>query len=154
MLPEVRDCSAPFGTTPAALFGAPLPITGIAGDQQAATVGQACFAPGMLKSTYGTGCFALLNTGATPVASRHRLLTTVAYRLAGETTYALEGSIFVAGAAVQWLRDGLKLISHAGRDRAARAPGSPIPAASIWCRRSSASARRTGIPTRAPRSSA
>jgi glycerol kinase len=114
VLPEVRDCSAAFGATSAALFGAPVPITGIAGDQQAATVGQACFAPGMLKSTYGTGCFALLNTGATPVASRHRLLTTIAYRLAGKTTYALEGSIFVAGAALQWLRDGLKLISHAG----------------------------------------
>ena len=114
ILPEVGDCSAPFGATPAGLFGAPVPITGMAGDQQAATVGQACFEPGMLKSTYGTGCFALLNTGATPVASRHRLLTTIAYRLAGQTTYALEGSIFVAGAAVQWLRDGLKLISHAG----------------------------------------
>jgi glycerol kinase len=114
ILPEVRDCSTPFGTTPAALFGAPLPITGIAGDQQAASIGQACFAPGMLKSTYGTGCFALLNTGATPVTSANRLLTTVAYRLDGRTTYALEGSIFVAGAAVQWLRDGLKLISHAG----------------------------------------
>jgi glycerol kinase len=114
ILPEVRDCSGLFGTTPAELFGAPLPITGIAGDQQAATVGQACFRPGMLKSTYGTGCFALLNTGERAVASRHRLLTTVAYRLDGETTYALEGSIFVAGAAVQWLRDGLRLIGHAG----------------------------------------
>jgi glycerol kinase len=114
VLPEVRDCSTLFGATPAALLGAPVPITGIAGDQQAATVGQACFRPGMLKSTYGTGCFALLNTGATPVTSRHRLLTTIAYRLAGKTTYALEGSIFVAGAALQWLRDGLKLISHAG----------------------------------------
>jgi glycerol kinase len=114
ILPEVRDCSTLFGTTPAELFGAPLPITGIAGDQQAATVGQACFQPGMLKSTYGTGCFALLNTGDAPVASRHRLLTTIAYRLNGKTTYALEGSIFVAGAAVQWLRDGLKLISQAG----------------------------------------
>ena len=114
VLPEVRDCSTLFGATPAELFGAPVPITGIAGDQQAATVGQACFSPGMLKCTYGTGCFALLNTGAAPVASCHRLLTTIAYRLAGKTTYALEGSIFVAGAAVQWLRDGLKLISHAG----------------------------------------
>ena len=114
ILPEVRDCSTLFGTTPADLFGGPLPITGIAGDQQAATVGQACFAPGMLKSTYGTGCFALLNTGETPVTSRHRLLTTIPYRLQGRTTYALEGSIFVAGAAVQWLRDGLKLISQAG----------------------------------------
>jgi len=114
ILPEVRDCSGPFGTTPAELFGAPLPVTGIAGDQQAATVGQACFRPGMLKSTYGTGCFALLNTGDRAVTSRHRLLTTIAYRLDGRTTYALEGSIFVAGAAVQWLRDGLKLIGHAG----------------------------------------
>jgi glycerol kinase len=114
ILPEVKDCSTLFGTTPTELFGAPLPITGVAGDQQAATVGQACFAPGMLKSTYGTGCFALLNTGDRPVASRHRLLTTIAYRLEGKTTYALEGSIFAAGAAVQWLRDGLKLIGHAG----------------------------------------
>jgi glycerol kinase len=118
VLPEVKDCSAMFGTTPAELFGAPLPITGIAGDQQAATVGQACFRPGMLKSTYGTGCFALLNTGAKAVTSRHRLLTTTAYRLRGKTTYALEGSIFVAGAAVQWLRDGLKLIGHAGESEA------------------------------------
>jgi glycerol kinase len=115
VLPEVRDCSTLFGTTPAALLGAPLPITGIAGDQQAASIGQACFTPGMLKSTYGTGCFALLNTGAKPVRSGHRLLTTIAYRLDGRTTYALEGSIFVAGAAVQWLRDGLKLISKAGQ---------------------------------------
>ena len=114
ILPEVKDCSTLFGATSKALFGAPLPITGIAGDQQAATVGQACFRPGMLKSTYGTGCFALLNTGDAPVVSRHRLLTTIAYRLNGKTTYALEGSIFVAGAAVQWLRDGLKLISQAG----------------------------------------
>jgi glycerol kinase len=114
LLPEVRDCSTLFGTTPAELFGAPLPVTGIAGDQQAATVGQACFAPGMLKSTYGTGCFALLNTGEVAVTSQNRLLTTIAYRLDGCTTYALEGSIFVAGAAVQWLRDGLRLIGHAG----------------------------------------
>jgi glycerol kinase len=114
VLPQVKDCSTLFGTTPAELFGAPLPITGIAGDQQAATVGQACFHPGMLKSTYGTGCFALLNTGDHAAASRHHLLTTIAYRLNGKTTYALEGSIFVAGAAVQWLRDGLKVIDHAG----------------------------------------
>jgi glycerol kinase len=114
VLPEVKDCSTLFGATPASLFGAAVPIAGIAGDQQAATIGQACFEPGMLKSTYGTGCFALLNTGAAPVTSRHRLLTTIAYRLRGETTYAIEGSIFVAGAAVQWLRDGLRLISHAG----------------------------------------
>jgi glycerol kinase len=113
VLPEVVDCSALLGTTPTELFGAPLPIAGMAGDQQAATVGQACLRPGMIKSTYGTGCFALLNTGTTPVASQNRLLTTIAWRIGGKTTYALEGSIFVAGAAVQWLRDGLKLISHA-----------------------------------------
>ncbi len=114
MLPEVRDNDAEFGATPRDLFGAPLPITGMAGDQQAATVGQACFETGMAKSTYGTGCFALLNTGAEPVASKNRLLTTIAYRLSGKTTYALEGSIFVAGAAVQWLRDSLKVIGSAG----------------------------------------
>ena len=113
LLPEVRDSAADFGTTDPALFGAAIRIGGIAGDQQAATVGQACFAPGMLKSTYGTGCFALLNTGATRVASRHRLLTTIAYQFDGKPTYALEGSIFVAGAAVQWLRDGLKLVRDA-----------------------------------------
>jgi len=114
VLPEVMDSSARFATTPAELFGAPLPVTGIAGDQQAATVGQACFQPGMVKSTYGTGCFALLNTGHIAVPSQNRLLTTVAYRLDGKPTYAIEGSIFVAGAAVQWLRDGLKLIGQAG----------------------------------------
>lgn len=113
ILPEVKDCSTLFGTTPANLFGAPLPVTGIAGDQQAATFGQACFAPGMLKSTYGTGCFALLNTGDQPITSTNRLLTTTAYRLNGKVTYAIEGSIFVAGAAVQWLRDGLKLFADA-----------------------------------------
>jgi glycerol kinase len=113
ILPEVRDCAAEFGATEAALLGAPAAIRGIAGDQQAATMGQACFAPGMLKATYGTGCFALLNTGETPVASRRRLLTTVAWQLGGRRTYALEGAIFVAGAAVQWLRDGLGLIATA-----------------------------------------
>jgi glycerol kinase len=113
LLPEVRDCAADFGMTLPGHFGAALPILGVAGDQQAATVGQACFTPGMMKSTYGTGCFALLNTGTTPVASTNRLLTTVAYRLGGQTTYALEGSIFIAGAVVQWLRDGLKLIGAA-----------------------------------------
>ncbi|MFG1299987.1 glycerol kinase GlpK [Xanthobacter sp. V3C-3] len=113
LLPQVRDCAAEFGATDAEVFGAPVPVRGIAGDQQAAMVGQACFAPGMVKSTYGTGCFALLNTGATPVASRHRLLTTIAYQLDGKRTYALEGSIFVAGAAVQWLRDGLGIIARA-----------------------------------------
>jgi glycerol kinase len=113
MLPQVRDCSAEFGHTRADLFGRPVPILGIAGDQQAATVGQACFQPGMMKSTYGTGCFALLNTGDTPVRSDNRLLTTIAYQLDGKPTYALEGSIFVAGAVVQWLRDGLKMIRNA-----------------------------------------
>jgi len=113
MLPEVRDCASGFGETEPALFGAPIPIAGIAGDQQAATVGQACFQTGMMKSTYGTGCFALLNTGETPVASKNRLLTTIAYQLDGNPTYALEGSIFIAGAAVQWLRDGLGIIEHA-----------------------------------------
>lgn len=113
MLPEVRDSAADFGTSRADLFGRPVPILGVAGDQQAATVGQACFRPGMLKSTYGTGCFAVLNTGDTPVRSSNRLLTTIAYRLDGRTTYALEGSIFVAGAVVQWLRDGLKIIREA-----------------------------------------
>ncbi|ARC35012.1 glycerol kinase (plasmid) [Paracoccus yeei] len=113
LLPEVRDCAADFGTTRPDLFGGCIPILGVAGDQQAATVGQACFQPGMMKSTYGTGCFALLNTGAERVASQNRLLTTIAYRLGGRTTYALEGSIFVAGAVVQWLRDGLKIIRQA-----------------------------------------
>lgn len=114
ILPDVRDSAAEYGASRADLFGRPIPILGVAGDQQAATVGQACFTPGMLKSTYGTGCFALLNIGAEPVVSKNRLLTTIAYRLEGKPTYALEGSIFVAGAVVQWLRDGLKLIREAG----------------------------------------
>ena len=113
MLPEVKDCAADFGMTRADLFGRPIPILGVAGDQQAATVGQACFKPGMMKSTYGTGCFALLNTGDKAVVSKNRLLTTIAYQLNGKPTYALEGSIFVAGAVVQWLRDGLKIIRDA-----------------------------------------
>ncbi|TCR92045.1 glycerol kinase GlpK [Rhizobium sp. BK376] len=113
MLPEVKDCAADFGVTDPELFGAAIPILGVAGDQQAATIGQACFEQGMLKSTYGTGCFALLNTGPDMVRSKNRLLTTIAYRLNGETTYALEGSIFIAGAAVQWLRDGLGMIKQA-----------------------------------------
>ncbi|NAZ37422.1 glycerol kinase GlpK [Rubellimicrobium sp. CFH 75288] len=113
MLPEVRDCAAAFGTTRPDLFGREIPILGIAGDQQAATIGQACFRPGMVKSTYGTGCFALLNTGDERVRSTNRLLTTIAYQLGGRRTYALEGSIFIAGAVVQWLRDGLRLIRDA-----------------------------------------
>ncbi|ODT43736.1 MAG: glycerol kinase [Methylobacterium sp. SCN 67-24] len=115
LLPEVRDCAALFGETEPDLFGAAIPIRGIAGDQQAATIGQACFSPGMLKSTYGTGCFALLNTGAKAVASQSRLLTTIAYQFGGERHYALEGSIFIAGAAVQWLRDGLGIIERASQ---------------------------------------
>ncbi len=114
LLPEVKDCAADFGTTEKHIFGAEIPILGVAGDQQSATIGQACFEPGMMKSTYGTGCFALLNTGAKPVRSQNRLLTTVAYQLDGKRTYALEGAIFVAGAAVQWLRDGLKIVKKAG----------------------------------------
>lgn len=118
MLPEVQDCAADFGTTRPDLFGREIPILGVAGDQQAATIGQACFQPGMMKSTYGTGCFALLNTGETAVTSTNRLLTTIAYQLDGKPTYALEGSIFVAGAVVQWLRDGLKMIREAGETQA------------------------------------
>ncbi len=113
MLPEVKDCADDFGVTKADVLGAEIPILGVAGDQHAAMIGQACFAKGMLKATFGTGCFALLNTGKDKVLSRNRLLTTIAYRLNGEVTYALEGSIFVAGAAVQWLRDGLKIIKNA-----------------------------------------
>ncbi|WP_312796213.1 glycerol kinase GlpK [Tianweitania sp.] len=113
LLPQVHDCAADYGFTDRSLFGVEIPILGVAGDQQAATIGQACFEPGMIKSTYGTGCFAVLNTGKEIVRSENRLLTTIAYRLNGETTYALEGSIFIAGAAVQWLRDGARMISKA-----------------------------------------
>jgi glycerol kinase len=113
MLPEVHDNSHVFGLTVEGLLSKQLPITGMAGDQQAALFGQACFAPGMAKSTYGTGCFTLLNTGARAVPSKHRLLSTTAYRLGGQTIYALEGSIFVAGAAIKWLRDSLGVISDA-----------------------------------------
>jgi glycerol kinase len=113
MLPEVRDSAAEYGHSQSDLFGGSIAIRGIAGDQQAATVGQACFKPGMVKSTYGTGCFALINTGDKPVVSKNKLLTTIAYQLKGRRTYALEGSIFVAGAAVQWLRDGIGIIKNA-----------------------------------------
>jgi glycerol kinase len=113
LLPAVKDCADDFGVTDRAILGAAIPILGVAGDQHAATIGQACFKPGMMKSTYGTGCFAVLNTGADIVRSKNRLLTTIAYRLDGKTTYALEGSIFIAGAAVQWLRDGARMISKA-----------------------------------------
>ena len=125
MLPEVLDCAAEFGATDPAVFGCAVPIRGVAGDQHAAAVGQACFDPGMLKSTYGTGCFALLNTGIERFASRNRLLTTIAYRLRGQTHYALEGSIFIAGAVVQWLRDGLGLIENAAETETLAAAADP-----------------------------
>ena len=118
LLPEVRDSAADYGKSEAALFGGAIPIGALVGDQQSATVGQACFKPGMIKSTYGTGCFLVLNTGDQPAQSRHRLLNTVGYRLGGRTTHALEGSIFVAGAAVQWLRDAVRLIGAAGETEA------------------------------------
>ena len=111
MLPKVVDCAGELGVATADVLGAPVPILGMAGDQQAATIGQVCIKPGMVKATYGTGCFALLNTGSIAVHSRSRLLTTIAYQLGGQRTYALEGSIFIAGAAVQWLRDGLHVIA-------------------------------------------
>lgn len=111
LLPRVVDCAGEFGMTTADVLGAPVPVLGMAGDQQAATIGQACVKPGMVKATYGTGCFALLNTGSLAMHSRSRLLSTIAYQLNGQRTYALEGSIFIAGAAVQWLRDGLRLIA-------------------------------------------
>jgi glycerol kinase len=115
LMPEIKDSSADFGITSPEIFGTAIPIRGVAGDQQAATIGQACFEPGMMKSTYGTGCFALLNTGDKAISSSNRLLTTIAYQFNGKRTYALEGSIFVAGAAVQWLRDGLKLFTEASQ---------------------------------------
>ena len=113
VLPDVKDSAAPFGVTDPAAIGREIPIGGVAGDQQAALIGQACFEPGMIKSTYGTGCFVILNTGEKPLASKNRLLTTIAYQIGGDRTYGLEGSIFIAGAAVQWLRDGLGLIESA-----------------------------------------
>ena len=128
MLPEVRDCAADFGMAAAEHLGAPVPVLGMAGDQQAATIGQACFTPGMVKSTYGTGCFALLNTGRELVQSRARLLGTIAYQFGGERTYALEGSIFIAGAAVQWLRDGLGIIESAAESGPLAAQADPAQA--------------------------
>ena len=113
LLPEVQDCAAEFGETSVDILGCQIPIQGIAGDQQAAAFGQCCFQPGMAKSTYGTGCFLLLNTGEQALWSENRLLTTPAYRLAGRTSYAIEGSIFMAGAIMQWIRDDLKLIGNA-----------------------------------------
>ena len=125
MLPEVKDCADDFGVTDQEIFGAEIPILGVAGDQQAAVIGNACFEPGMMKSTYGTGCFALLNTGTDRVASSNRLLTTIAYRLNGKTTYALEGSIFIAGAAVQWLRDSLGFIGSSAETDGLAAKADP-----------------------------
>ena len=113
ILPEVRDCASHFGDSDAALLGRSLPILGVAGDQQAATIGQACFAPGDIKSTYGTGCFMLANTGTKRLHSQHKLLSTIAYRVNGETVFGLEGSIFISGAIIQWLRDGLQILEHA-----------------------------------------
>jgi glycerol kinase len=113
ILPVIKDCAADFGVTQKKILGAEIAIGGVAGDQHAATIGQACFQPGMMKSTYGTGCFAMMNTGAAPVTSHNKLLTTLAYQLNGKRTYALEGAIFIAGAAVQWLRDGLKIVQSA-----------------------------------------
>ena len=130
LLPQVRDCAADFGATAPDLFDAPIRVRGMAGDQQAATIGQGSFKPGMMKSTYGTGCFALLNTGPARVASRNRLLTTIAYQLEGKRTYALEGAIFIAGAAVQWLRDGLKIIAKA--PEADRLAASADPAEQVY----------------------
>lgn len=118
MLPEVKECAADFGLTDPALFGTAIPVQGIAGDQQAASFGQTCFEPGDIKSTYGTGCFVLLNTGEIPLSSKNRLLTTIGYRINGKTSYAIEGAIFVSGAAVQWLRDGLKIIQSANETEA------------------------------------
>ena len=118
VLPEIKDCDADYGQTALGILPLQLPIRGVAGDQQAATIGQCCFDPGDIKSTYGTGCFVMLNTGKHPVQSKNRLLTTVAYQLEGERHYALEGSIFIAGAAVQWLRDGLQIIEQASETEA------------------------------------
>jgi glycerol kinase len=129
LLPEVKDCCADFGHSEKSLFGVEIPVAGVAGDQQAATVGQACFEPGLIKSTYGTGCFAVLNTGERQVESANRLLTTVAYRLGGKTTYALEGSIFMAGAIVQWLRDEMRLVSDAAESE--RLAGEADPNSSV-----------------------
>jgi len=125
VLPDVLDCAADFGVTDPAILGAAIPVLGVAGDQQAATIGNACFKPGMMKSTYGTGCFALLNTGTDMVRSKNRLLTTIAYRLDGKTTYALEGSIFMAGATVQWLRDKMGFLKAASDSGAMAARADP-----------------------------
>jgi len=125
LLPEIRDSAGTFGETDPDLFGTAIPICGVAGDQQAAAIGQACFKPGMLKATFGTGCFALMNMGSQAVRSRNRLVSTIAYQLQGQRTYALEGSIFIAGAAIQWLRDGLHFLSDASASGAMAAKADP-----------------------------
>src|SRR5690606_40976085 len=127
ILPEVKENADDFGMTEPEIFGVSIPIRGSAGDQQAATIGQACFAPGMLKSTYGTGCFALLNTGKDMVKSKNRLLTTIAYRLDGQNTYALGGAIFMAGASVHWLGDKLRLLQSWAEKRALDQAADPAP---------------------------
>jgi glycerol kinase len=133
MLPEVKDCADDFGITEKNLFGAEIPILGVAGDQHAATIGQACFEPGMMKSTYGTGCFALLNTGKRHGALEEPALDHHCLPADGKTTYALEGSIFIAGAAVQWLRDGLKVIGKAEQTGKLAARSRSDAGTSIWC---------------------
>ena len=151
VLPEVRSSSEVYGE--ARIFSGKIPIAGIAGDQQAALFGQVCTQPGMVKNTYGTGCFMLMHTGAKPIVSKNNLLTTVAWRLGGRTEFALEGSIFIAGAVVQWLRDGLGIIKSSAEVEALAA-SVPDTEASISCRRLPGSARRIGISTPAASSSA
>ena len=149
MLPEIMDCAAEFGTAASHHLGLALPIRGIAGDQQSALIGQACFEPGMVKATFGTGGFVLLNVGPEPVASSHNLLSTVAYQFRGRRTYAVEGSIFSAGATIQWLRDGLaSSVRH--RNRAPSRPRRIRPSRSISCRPSRGSGRPIGTAKRAP----
>ena len=144
VLPLVLDCVDDFGIADAEWFGAEIPICGIAGDQQAALIGQACFEPGMSKSTYGTGCFVMTHTGQQISRSSQQLLSTVAYRINGQPSYALEGSIFIAGVAIQWLRDQLGLIEHAADTADAFARTGVIRRGSMWCLPLRAWARRIG----------
>ena len=153
MLPEVRDSQSDFGVTEHEHFGAAIPIRGVAGDQQAAAYGQACFTPGMLKATYGTGCFVLANTGEEKVASATRMLSTIFHQLEGRRAYALEGAIFMAGATVQWLRDSLGLIASAAESEALAQRGRPQVPASTSFPPFRDSARRSGTRTRGARSS-
>ena len=137
MLPEVRSSSEVYGQTAEEWLGGAVPIAAVAGDQQAATFGQACFSPGMAKNTYGTGCFLLMNTGGAPIESRHRMLTTIGWGIGGQITYCLEGSVFIGGAVVQWLRDGLGLIRSSAEVEKLAAQVSDT-GTSTSCRRSSA----------------